>query len=163
LPRGDQLFANVRQRLDYASENLGRALWHNLQVHRRTFSETASLLRPDSMQQQIARSGERIGTLGERLIRCERTRIAERQAKLDGLSRVLESVSYRNVLDRGFALVRGSDGTLHRRAAATTSGEELILTFADESVSAVAIGPPRQPLHRSGRPKKIAKEQGNLF
>lgn len=89
--------------------------------------------------------------------------MAERQAQLDGLSRILESVSYRNVLDRGFALVRSQDGTLKRRAAAVASGEELILTFADESASAVAIGPPRQPLSRSGRPKKPAKEQGNLF
>jgi exodeoxyribonuclease VII large subunit len=76
---------------------------------------------------------------------------------------MLESVSYRSVLDRGFALVRSQEGALKRRAANVVSGEELILTFADESTSAVAIGPPRQPLHRSGRPKKLAKEQGNLF
>ena len=43
------------------------------------------------------------------------------------------------------------------------SGEELILTFSDDFASAVAIGPPRQPLLRSGRPKKPAKEQGDLF
>jgi exodeoxyribonuclease VII large subunit len=72
-------------------------------------------------------------------------------------------VSYVSVLERGFALVRGNDGSLRRRAAAVSSGEELILTFADESASAVAIGPPRQPLHKSGRPKKVAKEQESLF
>jgi exodeoxyribonuclease VII large subunit len=89
--------------------------------------------------------------------------MAERQARLEGILRVLETVSYRNVLDRGFALVRSQDGELKRRAATVVSGEELILTFSDESTSAVAIGPPRQPLQRSGRPKKVAKEQGNLF
>jgi exodeoxyribonuclease VII large subunit len=89
--------------------------------------------------------------------------MAERQARLDGVARILDSVSYRSVLDRGFTLVRSQDGTLKRRAASVASGEELILTFADESASAVAIGPPRQPLSRSGRPKKIVKEQGNLF
>lgn len=164
LPRADQLFANARQRLDYVSENLGRGLWRNLQEHRRIFSETATLLRPGVMQQHAVVCGERVAALGERLVRCERAHVAERQARLDSLSRILESVSYRNVLERGFALVRGSDGVLKRRAAAVSSGEELIVTFADESTSAVAIGPPRQPLHRSGRPKKPhGKDQGSLF
>jgi exodeoxyribonuclease VII large subunit len=163
LPRADQLFAQSRQRLDYVSENLGRALWRNLQEHRRAFSGTAASLRPGTLQQDIAMCGERVVALGSRLARREHARMAERQAQLDGLLRILESVSYRNVLERGFALVRSQDGTLKRRAAAVASGEELTLTFADESTSAVAVGPPRQPLHRSGRPRKPGKDQGNLF
>jgi exodeoxyribonuclease VII large subunit len=157
------LFASAQQRLDYASENLGRALLRNLQQHRRAFIESAGRLRPDSMQRHIAACGERVTALDQRLLRREWTRLAERQAQLDSASRVLETVSYRNVLERGFALVRSQEGELKRRAANVISGEELILTFSDESASAVAIGPPRQPLHRSGRPKKVAKEQGNLF
>jgi exodeoxyribonuclease VII large subunit len=163
LPRADQLFANPRQRLDYAAENLGRALLGNLQQHRRAFTEAASMLRPAAMQRHVTVWGERVAALDQRLLRRERTRLAERQARLDGLARILDGVSYRNVLERGFALVRGQDGELKRRAANVASGEELILTFSDESTSAVAIGPPRQPLHRSGRPKKNVKEQGNLF
>jgi exodeoxyribonuclease VII large subunit len=163
LPRADQLFAQSRQRLDYASENLGRALLMNLQIHRRAFGEASAMLRPGSLQQRIAQCGERVMALDQRLLRRERARLAECQAKLDSTSRVLESVSYRNVLDRGFALVRNQEGLLKHRAADLVSGEELILTFADDSASAVAIGPPRQPLQRSGRPKKSAKEQGNLF
>ncbi len=163
LLRADHLFAQSHQRLDYASENLGRALLKNLQLHRRAFGEAAAMLRPTSLQRRIVQCGERVTALEYRLLRRERARLAERHAQLDGASRVLESVSYRNVLDRGFALVRRQDGLLKRRAAELVSGEELILTFADESAGAVAIGPPRQPLHRSGRPKKSAKEQGSLF
>jgi exodeoxyribonuclease VII large subunit len=163
LPRSDQFFSQVRQRFDYASERLPQALHRNLQVHRRKWTETAASLRPLTLKRQIAVCGERVSALGQRLLRRERARMAERQAKLDGFGRILESVSYVSVLERGFALVRGNDGSLRRRAAAVRSGEELIVTFADESTSAVAIGPPRQPLHRSGRPKKVAKEQDSLF
>ena len=163
LPRADQLFAHSQQRLDYSSDNLGRALLKNLQIHRRRLGEASAILRPIAMHRQIAACAQHVSALGDRFLRRERARLGERQAQLETVARVLETVSYRNVLDRGFALVRGNDGDLKRRAANVSSGEELILTFADDSTSAVAIGPPRQPLHRSGRPKKMAKEQGNLF
>ena len=43
---------------------------------------------------------------------------------------MLDSVSHKSVLERGFALVRGEDGKVRRRAAAVKPGEagELILT-----------------------------------
>jgi|KBSMisStaDraftv2_1062788.scaffolds.fasta_scaffold16794_3 exodeoxyribonuclease VII large subunit len=163
LPRADQVLAQSRQRLDHASENLGRALLNNLQIHRRAFGGASAILRPSSLLRQISVCSERVAALDERLLRRQRARIFERQTRLDNLTRILESVSYRNVLDRGFALVRSHEGALKRRAVDVVSGEELILTFADESISAVGIGPPRQPLNRSGRPKKAVKEQGRLF
>jgi exodeoxyribonuclease VII large subunit len=163
LPRADQLFAAPRQRFDYASERLGQALRRNLQEHRRALTETGALLRPRPISHRIAVCGERVKAFADRLDRRERARIAERRAKLDGLSRILDSISYVAVLERGFALVRGPDGELRRRAVNIKSGEALTLTFADESRSAVATGAPRQPLTRSGKPRKIAEGQGDLF
>jgi exodeoxyribonuclease VII large subunit len=163
LPRADQLFAVPRQRFDYASEKLSQALRRNLQEHRRALSETGALLRPRPISHRIALCGERVKALGDRLNRRERARIAERRGKLEGLSRILDSISYVAVLERGFALVRGPDGELRRRATNIKSGEALTLTFADDSRSAVASGSPRQPLTRSGRPRKIAEGQGDLF
>ncbi len=163
LPRADQLFAAPRQRLDYAAERLGQSLRRNLQEHRRALAEAGALLRPRPIGQRIAVWGERVKALSDRLSRRERARIVERRGKLEGLSRILDSISYVAVLERGFALVRGPDGELRRRASGIKSGEALTLTFADDSRSAVAAGVPRQPLTRSGRPKKVAKGQGNLF
>jgi exodeoxyribonuclease VII large subunit len=50
----------------------------------------------------------------------------------------LELISYRSVLERGFALVRAADGTVRRRAASIETGEALTLTFADGEVPAQA-------------------------
>ena len=163
LPRADQLFSNSRQRFDYASERLVRALWRNLQEHQRVLTETAAQLRPRAIERHIGVCGERVSALGGRLVGRQQRSLAERQTRLDALSRILEGVSYRNVLERGFALVRGSDGELRRRSSAVRSGDPLTITFADDSTSAVATGPPRQPLQRSGRPKKPPKEQGSLL
>jgi exodeoxyribonuclease VII large subunit len=79
---------------------------------------------------------------------------------LDGLSRVLESVSHKSVLERGFALVRGEDGTVRRRAAAITGGESLTLSFLDGDAKAVAgegDGKPKSPRKQQG------VDQGSLF
>ena len=44
---------------------------------------------------------------------------------------LLDALSYRKVLERGFALVRGEDSAVRRRADAIAPGESLTLTFAD--------------------------------
>ncbi len=74
---------------------------------------------------------------------------------------MLDGLSYKSALERGFAMVRGEDGTIRRRAAQIASGEGLSLTFADGDVAAVASGTPA-----AGKPKSRGKpggNQGSLF
>jgi exodeoxyribonuclease VII large subunit len=161
LPRADQLFAQPRQRFDHAGERLGHALRRNLQEHRRALAETATLLRPARVTRQIGLCTERTHVLAARLTRCQTARLAEKRRALEGLSRQLESVSYKSVLSRGFALVRGEDGSIRRRADALKPGEHLSLTFADGIAEATAIGAgtpkPKAPA------KKTGGNQGSLF
>ncbi len=159
LPRADQLFAQPRQRFDNAAERLPKALLGNLQKHRRAFAEAATLLRPKPIRTHIGVCGERTDMLGRRLQRAQAARLGESRRHLDALARVLEGVSYRGALERGFALVRGTDGTIKRRAEHVTSGEALSLTFVDGEVGAVAAGHAPKPKPRD----KPSKGQGDLF
>lgn len=164
LPRADQLFAQPQQRLDVASDKLGSALRRNLQEHRRAFVEAAALLRPRPIRHHIVVQGERTKTLGGRLARSFRARFHEDRNRLDGLARVLEGISYRGVLERGFALVRGADGSIRRRAEAIRAGERLTLTFADGAREAVAGGAPiSAPSAAKPRVTKPKAGQGDLF
>ena len=161
LPRADQLFAQPRQRFDHAAEKLGHALRRNLQEHRRAFTEAAALLRPKPIATHIGVCGERAELLGRRLVRSQTARLGEARRRVEALSRVLEGVSYRGALERGFALVRGADGMIKRRAAQVASGEGLSLTFADGEVGAAATGSPTP-----AKPKARGKPsggQGSLF
>ncbi len=99
------------------------------------------MLRPNRIARQIGLGGERTAALGQRLARIQRSHLAERRKHLQSLARVLESSSYRSALERGFALVRGEDGHVRRRAAAVAPGERLTLTFADGEQAATADGP----------------------
>ncbi|WP_291365605.1 exodeoxyribonuclease VII large subunit [Acetobacter sp. UBA5411] len=56
----------------------------------------------------------------------------ERQARLLGVGNVLESVSPRAVLDRGYVLVRDMAGDAVTRAAGLNPGQRVTLVFADD-------------------------------
>ncbi|HWY61622.1 MAG TPA: exodeoxyribonuclease VII large subunit [Rhizomicrobium sp.] len=135
LPRAEQLFAAPRQRLDIAGEKLILGLRHNLQQHRTRLLKIAALLRPAMIRQRVARARD----------------------MLQGLMRVLDGISYRAVLERGFALVRGEDGQVRRRATALKPGESLTLTFADGETPATAGGTAKS------KGKKTPTDQGSLF
>jgi exodeoxyribonuclease VII large subunit len=158
LPKPEQLFAVPRQRLDIAGDALSKSLKHNVQTHRNRFHKAEALLRPRMLADRIALGRERANGLTARAKRAEEARIAEARKHLEGLARILGSVSYKAVLERGFALVRGPDGKVRRRAAAVKAGENLTLTFADGGALVTAGASDAKP-----KAKKVPPGQDSLF
>ena len=59
------------------------------------------------------------------------------QQKLAHLGQLLESYSFQRVLDRGFTVIRGTDGRLITRAQGAVEGTSVTIEFAgDEKVGA---------------------------
>ena len=123
LPRAENLFAGQRQRLDIAAEKLQHVLRRNLQIHEVRFNRTGARLRAPMLRDRITNAKQRTVTLWERARRAQAVRLAQKTQKLQGLFRLLESVSHKSVLERGFALVRAEDGSVRRRAAQIASGK----------------------------------------
>jgi exodeoxyribonuclease VII large subunit len=152
LPRADELFAQPRQRFDLASERLRHALARNLDAHRRLFVKTSTALRVQILATRLRVNQDRLRLDGERLAQAHRGRVGRERARIDSLARLLDGLSYRAALERGFALVRGRDGGLRRRAGQVSEGERLTLTFADGEIEAQAGGtaPPPKPRTKGG-------------
>jgi exodeoxyribonuclease VII large subunit len=164
LPRPDQLFAQPRQRFDVASERLRHALRRNLQEHRRVFVETATLLRPQTLTAKLTRDGQQVRFLARRLAQAGQTRLRRERQRLDSLARLLDGISYRAALERGFALVRGGDGNIRRRAATVVPGEKLTVTFADDEVTVQASGTELRPVAaKPERSRRSPGDQGTLL
>ncbi len=161
LPRPEALFATQRQRLDHTGDRLAGSLRRNLSEHRTRFAKTQSLLRPKAILDRVALGRERAVALENRAQRAQRARLVEAGKHLAALARFLDGISYRAVLERGFALVRGEGGDLRRRAAAVKPGEALTLTFADGETRAVAGE--GGSLKSSPKAKKSPSDQGSLF
>ena len=80
---------------------------------------------------------QRLDALPERIT-------AERRQTLAQLAKLLETLSYRSVLARGYALVQGEGGEVVSSAAALKPGDAVRLTFADGEVGANIAGAPPQ-------------------
>ncbi len=115
------------------------------------------------MRRHVTVSGDRVQTLGNRLERGFRTGLSDVRTTLEGLDRILESISYRAILARGFALVRGADGQIRRRAADVVNGEQLLITFADSARTAAADGEGIAAPKPRSRAKPKGPGQESLF
>jgi exodeoxyribonuclease VII large subunit len=164
LPRRANILDLPRQRLDSASGRLPRALLANARAHRSALERCAARLRPHIVA--------RAATAGrERLIRLDRSReraaaalIERARRKLDGQSKLLETLGYQNVLARGFTLVRGPDGAMLRRASEVKPGAALDIEFADGHIGAHADPRTRKPEPAAKEPRKPADgKQGTLL
>ncbi len=164
LPRKANILDLPRQRFDNASAALKRALIANARVHRNWLERGAARLTPHVLI-RAARSGrDRLSRLDRARSRAAQALFARAQTRLDGQGKLLETLSYQNVLARGFALVRSADGTMIRRAAQVKSGAALDIEFADAHIGAHADASARKVKDEAKAPSRRRDEkQGSLL
>ncbi len=192
LPRPDDLMAAPRQRLDLAAGKLANALVLNSRKHDARLQEASRRLARLSPQARLAGLNAKLEGLGNRLVaaresllRAETIRLSQRRERLTTLAsrgdlalrglierrrtrvanvwQLAESYSYRNVLARGFALVRGEDGQPVRSAGTVSAGAVLEVEFHDGKIRAIA-GEGGKARPSRTKPADVAKAgQGSLF
>jgi exodeoxyribonuclease VII large subunit len=113
---------------------------------------------------------ERTKRVAAALARDMTVRMASAEEALEAQVRLLRTLSYQNVLERGFALVRDADRARPiKRVAETGAGAAVVIEFADGSVGATVSG--EAPAKKeTPRPRKTARRgkapeggQGDLF
>ena len=119
------------------------------------------------------RRDERAETLAKieaHMARAFGERVRTDRARFLAAAQMLDAVSYRGVLARGFALVRDQAERPLRRAAEIAEAQRLKIEFADGEVAATAgaHGPAREPVAapakpRRARPSRDGEGQGSLF
>lgn len=145
--------AQRAQKLDHA----GRRLRTALAARRHLESE------------RLTASAHRLRTLDQRLARAIGSRLDLARAKLERLDQLLHTLGYRQVLSRGFALVRDVEGRPVRHAAELVAGAALDIEFADGHRLAIAGDrtPEIKPARLAPKPRAIAAgrktDQGSLF
>ena len=138
LPQPRDILALARQRFDMASSRLGQSLLTSTQTRRSRLDMANARLRPGLVSDRISVQKERLSDRTDRLNRISLLTLEQKRKQLDASSRLLESLSHKGVLARGFALVRDRDGHMVRRAEDVSAGQSLCLEFADGHVNTTA-------------------------
>lgn len=128
-----------RGRLDTAALRLDGAMKSALQMQKSRLDRAGAGLRPSDAQRLIDQGTKQVIDLSARMqtaVRNTLTREAEGLARYD---RLLESYSYRNVLKRGFAVVRDGAGHLVEKSADLVAGQGYDLEMGD-GVARVTAG-----------------------
>ncbi len=166
LPRPADLLATARQRLDLASSRLAAGLAAAASAKRLALARLETRLAPRLLGQQISVGRDRLDDRARRLAPACSRLVVERKNRLDGLGKLLESLSHKSVLARGFALITGPDDHLVRSAAALRDGDRIGIGFADGRREAVIGGTDLPPTPRRTRPprqKPDPDDQSSLF
>ena len=154
-----------RARLEGRAGRLAPALARAARAGRRDLARAADRLTPRLARQAGRRGGERLATAASRLAPALAGRTRAARDRLTGLARLLASLGHRQTLARGFALVRGPDGTVLTRAGGLAAATPVEIEFADGRVPAVTGTAPAASRRRSRPDTEGDREdqQGSLF
>jgi len=170
LPRLETLFQIPQQRFDRAAERLNAGLVASTRMAQSKLDRVAARLRPEALLNDIGRRRDHLARTSARLDPAIRRSLEAHKKHLDASARMLEGLSHKRVLERGFVMVHREDGTIVRAGKDLNAGDVVELTFADDHKKAV-IDPDRvteAPAAASDAPKPRPKgkpgvDQGSLF
>ena len=171
LPQADQLLALPRRRFDEATAGLGRSLRVCVEAKRAAFRQREVRLSPaaldrrlDAARKDLARPAQVLPAVFDRLLR-------ETGRRLEATVLLLNGLSVKGTLERGFAIVRDAAGSPVLKAAAVSGGDELSILFADGPLVVRATGAPAPASTEAPKAKPVRKpdrtkgpeDQGSLF
>jgi exodeoxyribonuclease VII large subunit len=140
----------ARQRFDDLSDRLKHALRVGVAAQRAQMETKFAKLRPALLRREVADYRRRLLDADARLLRALRQRQADAIQRLAQPAKLLESLSYKNVLSRGFAVVYGADGHALKSAAGMTPGAAVTIEMQDGRRQARIEGGGAVPARRGG-------------
>ena len=165
LASPDALLAMPRRRLDEASGRLGRGLELAAKSKRGLFSRLEGRLSLRNLETLISRNKERLIAFTGRANTAVIHGIEFSRARFNQADRLLGSLSYKSVLERGFSVIRDLDSIPITSASALSPGQTFDIEFGDGHVAGVAAG---GGASKKAKKKKVSvnkgkAEQGDLF
>lgn len=133
-----RLLENAVQRLDQAGLRLDMGLKNWLAQRQAQLRELAARLTPSALRTQVAHDGRQLQNLAERLHRAARQKTDAEEKRLAHAAALLESLSFKKILARGFVLVTDENtGKTVKSAAELSGGDSACLQFHDGKLSAI--------------------------
>ncbi len=132
------------------ARTLPLAVANSLERKHGALARLAPRLSPQPLKAEILHKRGRVDPLGQRLAGAATQITGLRQQTVSQLGKLLETLGYRNVLARGYALVQDGEGHVVTDASSLTPGTALHITLANGTIDAHVAGAPA-PRRKSGK------------
>ncbi|KQT49579.1 exodeoxyribonuclease VII large subunit [Devosia sp. Leaf420] len=152
----------ARLTFDPRATRLPGSVGQALERKRALFARVSPRLTPQPLRAELRQSQAQLQPLAQRLGLIPARLTFDRRQQLSQLTKLLDTLSYRSVLARGYALVQDEAGEVVSAAAQVKPGDVLKLTFADGEVGANVAGAPPQK-RKPGRTSSDDGSQESLF
>jgi len=146
-PRASRLLGAARQGLDRKQAALQQVL---------------PRLSAQPLKAELRHARSRVAPLEQRLETAGSQITAGRHQQVEQFGKLLATLSYRNVLARGYALVQDSAGNIVSSQTMARPGDEVRLSFSDGDVGATISGAPASR-RKTGKPTSDDGSQESLF
>ncbi|MBJ3784874.1 exodeoxyribonuclease VII large subunit [Devosia sediminis] len=142
----------ARLRLDPCSKQLPSAVATALERKQSALGRVLPRLSDKPLRAELRHAQSRLLPLARRFDQAGGQMTTGRRQQLEQLRKLLETLSYRSILARGYALVQDEAGAVVTSQADARPGDALKLTFADGDVGVTVAGAPvaRRKPARSG-------------
>ena len=151
-PGPERLLDVPRQRLDISAERLPRALSGLVRLGDARLARIAGRLSITNLANRLNDGTRRVTDLGSRLKPAASRLIGDKHKGLVAVARLLDSLSYRSVLSRGFALVRDEQGRPVAQASDLGAKARIEIEWRD-GMRAAVIGADVSPGPAPKKPK----------
>ncbi|UYN99531.1 MAG: exodeoxyribonuclease VII large subunit [Devosia sp.] len=152
----------ARLTFDPRAQRIDLGIGQSLERKRTLLGRLAPRLSPRPLRAELRQAKSNLAQLVQRLSQMPAAITAERAQRVQQLGKLLETLSYRNVLARGYALVQDAEGKVVSQAGGLKPGDLLKITLAEGSVDANVAGAPA-PRRKPPRPTDESGSQESLF
>ncbi|WP_025898128.1 exodeoxyribonuclease VII large subunit [Sneathiella glossodoripedis] len=151
--------------LDHLDNRLQSSMRNQLTSRQQAFAGLSGLLRPELLSRGITQNLERIDSFSGRMLRAVSVINSRANDRLQSNARLLESLSFKKVLSRGYSIIKDEKGRVIKSASEASEGLSAIAEFSDGNRhllftdKTVAAEKPK----RASKPKRSEPDQGTLL
>jgi exodeoxyribonuclease VII large subunit len=146
---------------DPQAQRLGTATARLVERKRAQLAAVGPKLSPNALRAEIRHGQAQLNPLATRLYASLLQSLSQRGAALAQAGKLLESLSYKSVLARGYAVIKDADGNLVHQREGLSPGDAVAIEFADGAVGATIAGSP--VIKKKPRPHSDSDTQESLF
>lgn len=164
----EHLLAIPRQMFDNLAHRLTQALHMATQAKRARYERIVAGMRWQILSRNLELEFQKLQTLGNQLDRAHAQTLKLANDKLNSLSRLLETLSHKSVLSRGFGYVLDESGKMISKVALLDGAHKVELHMQDGSrwltpQTSDTPGPKSDRKPRKPKAKSADHGQGDLF